>query len=91
MNSSSKWILGPGFLFNQDLQRPAHESSLVATLVVTYAPEDEALQNIVEKFADDHDDWQRTFSNAWEKMQQNGHDQLLPAPCNGNLLVVKGP
>ena len=48
-------------------------------------------KQVVEKFADDHDDWQKTFFNAWEKMQQNGYDNLVSAPSNGNLLGVKGP
>ena len=69
---------------------PAHESN-PGCQFVTYAPEGEALPDIVEKFADDHDDWQKTFFNAWEKMQQNGYEQLVSAPSNGNLLGVKGP
>ena len=40
---------------------PAHESN-PGCQSVTYAPEGEALPDIVEKFADDHDNWQKTFS-----------------------------
>ena len=69
---------------------PAYESN-PGCQSVSYAPEGETLPDIVEKFADDHDDWQKTFFNAWEKMQQNGYDNLVSAPSNGNLLGVKGP
>ena len=71
---------------------PAYESN-PGCQFVTYAPEGEALPDIVEKFADDHDDWQKTFFNAWEKMQMNGYDQadLAISPENGNLLGVTGP
>ena len=68
---------------------PAHESN-PGCQFVTYAPEGEALPDIVENFADDHDDWQNTFFVAWEKMQMNGYNEgdLVPAPENGNLLSV---
>ena len=58
---------------------------------VTYAPEGETLPDIVEKFAEDHDDWQKTFFDGWEKMQKNGYDEseLQDAPPNGNLLGVQ--
>ena len=69
---------------------PAHESN-PGCQFVTYAPEGEALPDIVEKFADDHNEWQKSFFNAWEKMQKNGYDKLTPAPSSGNLLGVKGP
>ena len=69
---------------------PAHESN-PGCQFVTYAPEGEALPDIVEKFADDHNEWQKSFFNAWEKMQKNGYDKLVPAPSSGNLLGVKGP
>ena len=40
-------------------------------------------------FADDHDLWQKTFFDAWEKMQINGYDMtsLTEAPINGQLLA----
>ena len=69
---------------------PAYESN-PGCQSVSYAPEGETLPDIVAKFADDHDDWQKTFFNAWEKMQQNGYGNLVSAPSNGNLLGVKGP
>ena len=55
----------------------------------TYAPEGEALADIVALFADDHDVWQETFFNAWEKMQSNGYesDELVEGPDNGQLQV----
>ena len=59
-----------------------------------YAPEGEALADIVNKFADDHDEWAETFFDAWEKMQLNGYDpaQLTESPANGNLLSnVRSP
>ena len=39
-------------------------------------------------FAEDHEAWQESFFNAWEKMQQNGYQQLelTAAPDNGHLL-----
>ena len=54
-----------------------------------YAPEGEASADIVAKFADDHDEWQTSFFDAWEKMQLNGYDKhdLTTAPENGQLLA----
>ena len=39
-------------------------------------------------FAEDHEAWQESFFNAWEKMQQNGYNmwELTAAPDNGRLL-----
>ena len=39
-------------------------------------------------FSEDHEAWQESFFNAWEKMQQNGYHQweLTQAPDNGHLL-----
>ena len=39
-------------------------------------------------FAEDHEAWQESFFNAWEKMQQNGYYQweLTQASDNGHLL-----
>ena len=39
-------------------------------------------------FAEDHEAWQESFFNAWEKMQQNGYHQweLTQASDNGHLL-----
>ena len=53
----------------------------------TYAPEGEALADIVALFADDHDVWQATFFDAWEKMQTNGYelDELTIGPPNGEI------
>ena len=60
---------------------------------VTEAPEGEALPDIVETFADDHDAWQKAFFNGWEKLQMNGYEEgdLSVAPVEGNLLGVTGP
>ena len=54
----------------------------------TYAPEGEASADIVAKFADDNDEWSKSFFEAWEKMQLNGYDKqdLAESPENGNLL-----
>ena len=54
----------------------------------TYAPEGEALADIVAKFAEDHDAWTESFFDAWEKIQLNGYsvEDLTEAPENGNLL-----
>ena len=53
-----------------------------------YAPEGEASADIVAKFADDHDEWQRAFFDAWEKMQLNGYDKadMTESPENARLL-----
>ena len=55
----------------------------------TYAPEGEALSDIVTLFAEDHDAWQEAFFNAWEKMVHNGYDidMLTEGPINGQLLA----
>jgi len=55
----------------------------------TYAPEGEALSDIVTLFAEDHDAWQEAFFNAWEKMVHNGYDidMLTEGPTNGQLLA----
>ena len=55
----------------------------------TYAPEGDGSADIVAMFADDHDLWQKTFFDAWEKMQINGYDMtsLTEAPSNGQLLA----
>ena len=39
-------------------------------------------------FAEDHEAWQESFFNAWEKMQQNGYQwwELTQASDNGHLL-----
>ena len=39
------------------------------------------------KFAEDTEDWQFTFFNAWEKLQLNGYnvEDLTIAPENANL------
>jgi len=43
----------------------------------------------VTKFADSHDEWQKSFFNAWEKMQLNGYkkEELMESPENGQLLA----
>ena len=40
-------------------------------------------------FADDHNIWQKSFFDAWEKMQLNGYkiENLDEAPKNGQLLA----
>merc|ERR1712083_525968 len=70
------WIGSPGF----EDQPPCGKN--------TYAPEGEATADIVRLFAEDHEAWQESFFNAWEKMQQNGYQQLelTAAPDNGHLL-----
>ena len=37
----------------------------------------------------DHDIWQKTFFNAWEKLQLNGYnlEDLKEAPVNGQLMA----
>ena len=40
----------------------------------SYAPEGEALSDIVEDFADNQDHWIRDFLTAFEKMSNNGYD-----------------
>ena len=56
---------------------------------VTYAPEGETLPDIVELFAENHDIWQDTFFEAWEKLQVNGYSKtdLTEAPSNAQLLA----
>ena len=48
----------------------------------------EATADIVRLFAEDHEAWQESFFNAWEKMQQNGYQwwELTQASDNGHLL-----
>ena len=48
----------------------------------------EATADIVRLFAEDHEAWQESFFNAWEKMQQNGYGywELTQASDNGHLL-----
>ena len=56
---------------------------------VTYAPEGQILPDIVEEFAENHDLWQDTFFEAWEKLQLNGYnlEDLKEAPSNGQLFI----
>ena len=58
---------------------------------VTYSPDGDgkSLPDIVKLFADDHDAWQKTFFNGWEKLQMNGYNpnDLKIAPANGNLMA----
>merc|ERR1739844_143711 len=48
----------------------------------------EATADIVRLFAEDHEAWQESFFNAWEKMQLNGYYpwELTQASDNGHLL-----
>ena len=39
-----------------------------------YAPEGIASADIVNEFAENHDLWQESFWDAWEKMGLNGYD-----------------
>ena len=57
--------------------------------LVSFAPEGEALPEIVELFAADHQAWQTHFFNGWEKLQVNGYDvkELKEAPANGQLMA----
>ena len=50
----------------------------------SYAPEGTASADIVNEFAEDHDFWQDTFWDAWEKMGLNGYDvnQMGQGPAN---------
>ena len=68
---------------------PQYENAPICQ-AVTHAPEGEALPDIVEQFAEDHDAWQEAFFDGWEKMQTNGYaqDNLAIAPREGNLLGV---
>ena len=51
--------------------------------------EDETSAEIVTKFADSHNEWQKSFFDAWEKMQLNGYikEDLTESPENGYLLA----
>ena len=40
----------------------------------SYAPEGIASADIVNEFAENHDLWQESFWDAWEKMGLNGYD-----------------
>ena len=70
---------------------PQYENAPICQ-AVTDAPgsDGEALPDIVEQFAEDHDVWQEAFFDGWEKMQTNGYalDDLEIAPTEGNLLRV---
>merc|ERR1712008_55118 len=74
MGDARLWLGSPGF----EDQPPCGKN--------TYAPEGEATADIVRLFAEDHEAWQESFFNAWEKMQQNGYQQLdlTQAPDNGH-------
>ena len=50
-----------------------------------YAPEGKASADIVTEFAENHDIWQETFWDAWEKMQMNGYDNLFVGPNDWHL------
>ena len=51
--------------------------------------EEESSGELVAKFADSHDEWQKTFFDAWEKMQLNGYNKEIMEvnPGNGQLLA----
>ena len=51
--------------------------------------EEESSSEIVAAFADSHDEWQKSFFSAWEKMQLNGYNKkdMIEGPENGNLLA----
>ena len=68
---------------------PSFDGSAPPCEANMYAPEGEASADIVAKFADDHALWQKTFFEAWEKMQLNGYDLdvLKESPQNGQLLA----
>ena len=55
----------------------------------SYAPEGEATADIVAKFAEDHEEWQKSFFDGWEKFQLNGYniEDLTESPNNGQLLI----
>ena len=57
--------------------------------LVEYAPEELSLPKIVEMFAKDHESWQNSFFDGWEKIQLNGHSKetLTEAPRNGQLMA----
>ena len=68
---------------------PQYENAPICQ-AVTDLFDGEALPDIVEQFAEDHDVWQEAFFDGWEKMQTNGYalDDLEIAPTEGNLLRV---
>ena len=72
----------PIYVGSTDGNKPSCES-------VQYAPEGLSLPDIVELFANDHDAWQKSFFDAWEKLQLNGYDlkDLKQAPANGQLMA----
>ena len=72
----------PMYVGSTDGNKPSCES-------VQYAPEGLSLPDIVELFANDHDAWQKSFFDAWEKLQLNGYSlkDMKKAPANGKLMA----
>jgi len=57
-----------------------------------YAPEGEAISDIVEAYADNHDLWAENFLDAWQQMMNNGYSSLIDGPQNSWLghYTIKG-
>ena len=58
------------------------KSQIVDCGLNNYAPEGEALHEIVEDFADHQDNWIRDFMRAFDKMSKNGNTNLQDGPTS---------
>ena len=67
----------PGLVFN------THTKSTIADCGLNrYAPEGEALSDIVEDFAESQANWIRDFLPAFDKMSRNGNSGLIQGPTS---------
>ena len=66
-----------GLTFNEHVK-----SAIVDCPLNKYAPEGEALSDIVEDFADSQEHWIRDFLTAFDKMSRNGNTGLVPGPTS---------
>merc|ERR1711923_28725 len=67
----------PGLAFNE------HTKSTIADCGLNkYAPEGEALSDIVEDFAESQANWIRDFLTAFDKMSRNGNSGLIQGPIS---------
>ena len=57
-----------------------------------YSWEGEAISDIVEAYADNHDLWAENFLDAWQQMMNNGYSSLIDGPQNSWLghYTIKG-
>ena len=67
----------PGLAFNEHTK-----SAIVDCGLNKYAPEGEALSDIVEDFADSQANWIRDFLTAFDKMSKNGNLDLVQGPTS---------